>query len=211
MSTREQILALLQGPEASRIRFTFPTASGTVTIGPGTFHHVAHAIRSNQLRVQVSSTLPAGVGAMYFAAARPSNNPPIPQANTILTPQVLGRELGGRALHECLHAAYDLLRTGITALDDEASAYVVQTLFYRMSGLTQPRWNSTIRSIAVDVANKLLQQYARGTRGIPAVDTQAWAALRLVVLTSPIYMFPNSPANWTPGVVATGGSYTHDG
>lgn len=206
MNTRERILQILRSEAASRIRFTFPSAltGHTVTIGPGTFTFVARAIESGRIHVQVTNHLPAGTGAQYFPTADPTNNPPVPSANTILTPQVLGRELEGRAIHECVHAAYDLLRTDITALDDEASAYLVQTLYYRMTGIAQPRWDTRIRSMAVNVANLLLQEYARGTHGIPSVPLITWEMLRLWVYTS------TSP-NYAAGPAGTGGSYTHDG
>jgi hypothetical protein len=213
MATRDQILALLRGPEAARIRFSFPGAGGTVTIGPGTFRRVATAIAANRVHVQISNTMPAGVGAQYFATASPSNNPPVPLANTILTPKIIGRSDLGLALHECVHAAYDLQRTGLSALDDEASAYLVQTLYYRMAGLAAPQWMTTIKGAALQVVNGLLRQYQQGTRGIPAVDAPSWAVLRLTVMVTPIYMFPfaGTATPWRLGVVATGGNYTNDG
>ncbi len=130
MTAREQVLSLLQGAEASRIRFTFPGGGGAITIAPATFHRVARAIRRGDIRVTPTTTFPTGVA--------------------------------GR------------------------------------------------------VADGLLRQYQLGTPGIPAVDPVEWGRLRLIVVTTPIYIFPNlgnvGAANqFTPGPVVTGASYTHNG
>jgi hypothetical protein len=200
MAPRDQVIALLRGPEAGRIRFVFPTASGNVTIGAGTFHHVARAVESRRVRVTVTNTFPAGVAGQYV------------QPNELQVRPMLGRVDLGLVLHECTHAAYDLLRTGITAWDEEASCYVVNALYFRMTGVAPSRWSASTHAMAGAVADDLLHQYARGTAGIPTVSRAAWEALRAVVLASPIYTFVDAAHNdFRPGMVATGGSYTHDG
>jgi hypothetical protein len=203
MSTRERLLHILNGPEAHRIRFKFRSSFGTdITVNRRNFSTVASSIEHNRVHVQVSSVLPAGVGAQYFAAADPLNAPPVQHDNTILTPAVLGRELEGRALHECVHASYDLLRTRVSALDDEASAYVAHTLYYRMTNIAAPRWTTEIRAVAVMIADNLLRAYQAGNVAIPEVPFVNWQLLRMKIWLSPIY---------TSGPAGTGGVYTHNG
>ncbi len=187
MSNRVRVLHVLRGPEASRIRFTFPAVGGPITVNHMTFDRVARAIEDGDIHISVTKTFPPGVYAQYDSST-----------NTILTPPVIGRVDAGMVLHECTHAAFDLARTAVSALDDEAAAYVVDALYFRMTGLPRPRWAGPAGS----VAGGLLHHYALGTRGIPAVDPVLWATLRIFTSTLPIYL---------KGPAGTGGSYTHDG
>ena len=127
MSTRDHVIRVLRGGEASRIRFTIP-AGGGLTINAARFRAVARAIENNHIQVKVVTTFPAGVGALYH-----------PDTNTIETPPLLGRVSDGLLLHECTHAAFDIGHVGIVAVADEAAAYVVDALYFRMTGL---QWES---------------------------------------------------------------------
>jgi len=147
MSTRQHVLRVLRGAEASRIRFTIP-AGGGLTINHVTFQRVAQAIEQNHIHVNVANNFPAGVGALYHS-----------DTNTIDTPPLLGRTSEGLLLHECTHAAFDLGSTGIAAVADEAAAYVVDALYFRMTGLARPRWNAQLHALAGNVADGLLRQY----------------------------------------------------
>ena len=190
MPTRDHVLHVLRGAEASRIRFTIPAAGG-LTINRATFLRVAHAIEQNHIHVNVATNFPAGVGALYH-----------PDTDTIDTPPLLGRTSEGLLLHECTHAAFDLSSTGIAAVADEAAAYVVDALYFRMTGLPRPRWNAQLHALAGNVADGLLSQYQRGTHGIPAVDTTMWVALGFFIMTHPVYI---------AGPAGHGGSYLHNG
>ena len=81
-------------------------------------------------------------------------------------------------LHECTHAVFDLTQTRVNGNDDEAASYVVDALYFRMTGLRRPRWNAEPHATAGAVADALLRQYQAGTRGIPAIDATAWATLK---------------------------------
>jgi len=203
ISLNAQVITLLRGPVTARIRFRFSTTDGrTITIAPQTFHRVARAIETGNARVERSANLRSGVAAQYDSASR----------NALQISPMLGRIEEGLVLHEALHAAYDLLHTNINAADEEASAYVVSSLYFRMTGVRPGRWNAILHANAGEAANSLLRQYARGTAGIPAVDGHAFAILRLLVMTDPVYMFPGSDTgDFTLGLATTLGSYTHDG
>jgi hypothetical protein len=190
MSTQQRVIGVLSGVEATRIRFTIPVGGG-ITINRFTFQRVAGAIKRGDVHVKVTTTFPAGVGAQYD-----------PSTNTIETPPVIGRVDEGLVLHECTHAFFDLASTAIPALDDEATAYVVDALYFRMTGLPRNRWNAHIHAVAGSVANGLLKNYQAGTPGVPAVDAASWASLRQAIVADPVYI--NGPAG-------TGGSYLHNG
>jgi hypothetical protein len=190
MATRDHVLQVLRGTEASRIRFTIP-AGGGLTIGPALFQRVAHSIENNRIHVTAVTTFPAGVGALYH-----------PDTNTIDTPPLLGRTSEGLLLHECTHAAFDLLSVAIPAVADEAAAYVVDALYFRMTGLPRPRWNAQLHALAGNLADGLLRQYQQGTHGVPAVDSTMWVALGFFIMTHPVYI---------AGPAGHGGSYLHNG
>ncbi len=190
MATREHVLRVLRGPEASRIRFKIPAAGG-FTINSTSFHKVANAIERNHIHVNVVTTFPAGVGALYH-----------PDTNTVDTPPLIGRVSEGLLLHECTHAAFDLGGVGIAAVSDEAASYVVDALYFRMTGLQRPRWNAQLHALAGSLADGLLRQYQRGDPGVPSVDMALWLALGLFIMSHPIYI---------AGPAGHGGSYLHNG
>jgi hypothetical protein len=191
MTTRERVLATLRGAEANRIRFTFNSTGGAITINRAAFERVARAIERGNLHVRVVTTFRAGVGAQYRS-----------DTNVIETPPVIGRADQGLILHECTHAYYDLISKNLMAVDDEASAYVVDALFFRMTGLPRPRWNATLHAMAGHVADDLLRQYQAGVYAPPEVSSLLWWPLKLLIASDPVY---------APTPASTGGVYLRDG
>ncbi len=207
MTLKQQVVRILRGSTASRIRFTFPSGGRTISISAGSFNQVARALESGRAFVAPPAALIPGAAAQYTGFSGGS----VP-ANTMEVPRILGRIEEGHILHESLHCAYDLLGTNITAVDDEASCYVVSALAFLMSGVRPARWSNDPFASAGRVARGLLARYQRGERGAHPVDPANWQVLRAVIMMNPIYMFPGSASNdWTLGPVITGGSYTHDG
>ncbi len=200
MTTRQRVLDLLRGPQASRIRFTFPFFAGTVTISPVSFRHVATAIERGTMRLQVTNAFPPGVAGQYISGT----------PNTLRIKPIFGRIEEGLVLHECTHAIFDLTHTHVTANDDEAASYVVDALYFRMTGLRRPRWSGEPHATAGAVADALLRNYAAGTRGIPAIDAPNWNNLKATIMLHPVY---NTPITHPAGVLGTlfGGEYPHDG
>jgi len=200
MTTRQRVLDLLRGPQASRIRFTFPFFAGTVTISPVSFRHVATAIERGTMRLDVTNAFPPGVAGQYISGT----------PNTLRIKPISGRIEEGLVLHECTHAIFDLTHTHVTANDDEAASYVVDALYFRMTGLRRPRWNGEPHATAGAVADALLRNYAVGTRGIPAIDAPSWNNLKATIMLHPVY---NTPITHPAGVLGSllGGEYPHDG
>jgi len=209
MSLEARVLALLRGPVVARIRFRFPIPGSQVTIAPQTFHVVARAIDSGRVRVRRPTDLAAGVAAQYNDVARTRADHTVVAANTLEVAGIGGRLDESYAMHESLHAAYDLLRTGLDGNAEEASAYVVSALYCRMTGLGRPRWaNGAIYGNAARAAETLLRQYQRGDPGIPMVGAAEWETLRLAVALDPVYLLRTAGglAGWLFGQ-----QYTHDG
>jgi hypothetical protein len=197
MDTRNRLLQVLRGPEAARIRFTFPFSGGTCTIAPQSFQFVANAIDRGTVRLDITHDFPDGVAGQYVAG------PP----KVLRIQPILGRVEEGLIMHECTHALFDLTRTAVTANQDEAASYVVDALYFRMTGLQRPRWNAEPHATAGGVADDLLHDYAVGTRGIPPLDVHDWNVLCLRVMLHPVYI--DGPA----GVLGTlfGQQYPHNG
>lgn len=196
-TVRHHVINLLQGPTVRRIRFSFPRSGTTFSLAALHFHRVARAIQTGNIAVHVTTAIPADAAATYDSVNKGSLHGVIN-----IRPQYIGRGAEADIVHECTHAIFDLERTGITALDDEAAAYVCGGLYARMSGLAQSRWDSPIRTVARTVVDDILAAYARGAAAIPAVEPARWHAVRGIIPIRPAYI---------GGPAATGGSYTHDG
>ena len=189
MSARERIIQILSGPEASRIRFSFPVGKTAMTISSHTFQRVARAFRHGHIRINITNNFPGSVRAIYHPSG------------TLDVSPILGRLQEGFVMHECIHAYYDIEKTAIDALHEESAGYVVQSLYYRMTGFTRPEWEETIEPADL-VADWLLQDYQDGNKPVPAVSNDRWNELMEAVRISPDY------AGLAPAI---GGSYTHNG
>jgi len=207
MSLKTRVLQVLNGPTVARIRFRFPIRGSHVTITPQTFHHVARAIVSGRVTVQSPTDLPPRFAAQYNHVARHRANGTLVRADTLEIKSVAGRVNEAYAVHESLHAAYDLLRTGIDANAEEASGYVCSALYLRMTGF-RARGNNQIWGAAERVAQTLLSQYQKGDPGIPMVGEQEWRTLRAGVGLGLYYS--TLPAGIFTGWVL-GQQYPHDG
>jgi hypothetical protein len=209
MSLQNRVLQILTGPTVARIRFRFPIRGSHVTITQQTFHHVARAIQSGAVIVAPPTDLAATVAAQYNDVARTRADGTVVRANTLEISSVAGRTKEAHVVHESLHAAYDLLRTGIDANAEEASAYVCSGLYLHMTGGFHAEWgNDQIWGNAGRVARTLLRQYQKGDRGIPVVGEHEWRMLRAGVGLHPVYAA--LPSGILTGWVL-GQQYTHDG
>jgi hypothetical protein len=194
MST-QSILNLLRGKTTRRIRFTFPASGTDLTIDSRAFTRVATAIDGGEVGISFKDSGSASFAAQYISGKGSAEDP-----NLIETPPIKGRIEEGLLLHECVHCYYDLAKTSITAIDEEASAYVANALYFRMSGVKAPRWNADLHSAGGKVAGKLLSEYAKGAPSVPNVDATLWSALLTAITASTTY-----------SSLTTSSVYTHDG
>lgn len=102
MTLKQQVVRILRGSTATRIRFTFPSGARTISISPGTFSYVARALVSGRASVSPPAALTPGAAAQYTGFSGGA----VP-ANTMEVPRILGRIEEGHILHESLHCAYD--------------------------------------------------------------------------------------------------------
>lgn len=212
MAAKERVMQVLRGEQARRIRFTVPTkTAGAVTINRVSFETVAAAIQAGKIKVTPQPTFRAGVGAEYHGWAITGAS-----SGELLIPPIFGREQEGLVAHECTHAFFDLTKSGIGAPEEEAICYVVDALYFRMTGLTTQRWNNEPHATAKAVADGLLRQYAKGDVPVPTVGEKEWLGLVLAVMLNPTYLFPAPGSTQTPaglfgGVLGGPTSYSHDG
>jgi hypothetical protein len=209
MAMKDRVLNLLRGHEASRIRFTVPASTGTVTIDRTTFSTVANAVVAGKVRVKPQTTFTPGVGAEYGTGAAPASGAlPAASSGELRVPPILGRVQEGLVMHECTHAFFDLTKSKIKATEEEAVCYVVNALYFRMTGLTPARWTNEPHKTAKSVADGLLHQYAVGVAGIPTINRDTWTSLVLAVALNPTY-FPATAGlpRWFWGTDI----YSHDG
>jgi hypothetical protein len=199
-TTRKRALELLRGPVAARIRFSFPNRGAVITINRSTFERTAKFIEQGKVKIKPPTTLPPGAGA-----SQNKGN------NEIQMRRPTGRWDEASLLHECLHAFFDVTVTGMSATDEEAAAYVVTALYCRMTGLKQERWGEITRT-ARPIVDKILQHYAKGSPGVPAVNEADWNALRLTITLHPLYFASPAglPRQLFPGWLGSG-DYGNDG
>jgi hypothetical protein len=201
--SKQRVLSLLRGAEASRIRFTVPMRSGAVTINKTAFAVVANAIEAGKIKVKTQAGFAPGVGAEYDSGAAPGA-----PTGVLIVPPLRGREQEGLLMHECTHAFFDLKKLGVGATEEEAACYVVDALYFRMTGLTRARWSAEPHATAGAVAQGILRHYAVGSPGVPTVNVDAWRGLVLTVAMHPVYFSRTAGLpRWFFGTDA----YTNDG
>ncbi len=92
----QHVIRVLRGDPASRIRFSFPTASGTLTLTAQNFRGVAHAIERGQVEVVVTDTISPDAAATYDPDPGGSLH-----GRINIRPQYLGRKAKADIMHEC--------------------------------------------------------------------------------------------------------------
>jgi len=207
MSPNQQVIHLLRGPTAARIRFKTPA----FTVDRRVFLRVAEEIEKGNVVVQVGAEIPAS--ARYLNDIRIALVLPflggvsLPvRPNTIqLAAPISGRAWEGVALHQCAHAFFDIAKASIGAQDEEAIGLLISVLYARMTGMARSRWDRRDHPnhLAGKVADKLLHAYAVGSHTIPAVDDALFLVLKFAIRIHPNYR-GEPPAT-------RGASFPHDG
>ena len=133
MGVKEQMISILRSGETQRISFTFTGSTGaTVSVDARSFARVADALRSGSIGV-VEGRFPNDI-AMYSSAADTANGF---AANTFYlgnNPRY-SRLFNALICHEAVHASFDLTRSTIPWIDNEAAGYIAQAYYARNSGL----------------------------------------------------------------------------
>lgn len=176
MGIKEQMIEILRSEEARRVRFTFAGSTGPVAVDHTSFARVATALDAGDISVVTGGVRDGW--AKYSARAEGTS-----AANTFYfgRNQRWSRIFNGLVIHECVHASFDLSRTTIPWLDNEAAAYIAQAYYLRNSGLARERLEfGSMPSIAY--------QYVNGLRSGNTTDVTFFLqALRDSLESSPDY------------------------
>lgn len=146
--SRQQVLNILRGTYASRVRFSLAFGGRTLAVNRSTFERVASAIENGGVNLNITTTMTtSGAGAEYNSAT-----------NTLSVPPIHGRIQEAYLIHESVHASLDLTRsTGLKVPLDEAACYIAEVLFYRRTGLARSRVNEVLRNATNPVVDSILR------------------------------------------------------
>ncbi len=142
MGAKEQMVSILRSEETARISFSFTGSAVGMSLGRpislngATFRRVATGLSNNTLHVVEGHF---DENRMVYAAWDDDTNGY--EANTFYlgnTPRY-SRDFNGLVVHESVHAYFDLARTSIQWVDNEAAAYIAQAYYLRNSGYSQSR------------------------------------------------------------------------
>jgi hypothetical protein len=129
LKATELVLEVLSHKAVSKIKFTIDK----FTVEPSLYTKVADAIGKKKVTVIVNP-LPAGVAALYVPVLK--LGPDITGYDVIVLPKpAFGSSLDEQFLgaaavvHECTHAGFDLLKTKMNHMQNEALAYVAAASF----------------------------------------------------------------------------------
>lgn len=126
MSIREEVLQVLRGSEASRIRFNFTSFYGrSVAVDHTTFLRVVSAIESGLIQVRDEGISPSR-GGEY-------DGDPVNGGIIYARPVRNRRANKSYIIHEAVHASIDLTRSPIEEVDNEAAAFLAQVLYLRFT------------------------------------------------------------------------------
>jgi hypothetical protein len=135
MSVKDQMISILRSGETQRISFSFTGTTGaTISVNGRTLSQVADALANESTSI-VENAFTTDI-AMYSSRADNGR-----AANTFYlgrNPR-WSRNFNGLIVHESLHAYFDLRRTTIPWIDNEAAAYIAQGYYLRNSGYSRDR------------------------------------------------------------------------
>jgi hypothetical protein len=181
---RKRIARILIGGECARIAFQFGSVnfrSGGyavvgMSIGTAPAHAHAHG-RHHQMGVQIGA-MPDGVGAQYES-----------RENVIWVPDVAFGATTRQAIslvHEATHAVFDYYRIRVTALEEEAIAYISGAMY----GLMRDAHYSTpssIGAVALPIARALITPSSAAGPVARTVTQAQRDQLISTIRASPIY------------------------
>ncbi len=137
MGVKEQIAQVLSSNETRRIHFSFEGTSGQrVSVDHTSFRRVAAALSGGQIDV-VEGEFTTDI-AMYSAKTNVSRGW---AANTFYlgkNPR-WSRLFNALIVHESVHASFDLTRSSLPWVDNEAAAYIAQGYYLRNAGFPRYR------------------------------------------------------------------------
>lgn len=170
MGLKEQMLSILRGGEARRIRFTFTGTTGlTISVDAGSFLRVAQAITNDRIHLNQGGV--AQGWANYDARTNTFN---------VGRGEEWSRAYNALLIHESVHASFDLTSATLPWLDNEVAAYIAQGYYLRNSGFSRDRLNHLGEPY---LGLMIVDSIVRGD----GVDSFFMDQLRGTLLSSPSY------------------------
>lgn len=157
MGAKEQMIEVLRDTQTDRIRFSYSNGGTSVTINRESFQRVADGLQSGHFSVVEGRHRENKI--TYSAWASGSD-----AANTFYlgnNPR-WSRDFNALVVHESVHAFFDLNRTSIPWLDNEAVAYIAQGYYLRNSGYPASRMEE---DEPYELGWRVARELARGNSG----------------------------------------------
>lgn len=157
MGAKEQMIAILRDPDTARIRFDYRSSGATATINTDSFTRVADGLQSGHFSVVEGRHTQ---NMVTYSAWADGND----AANTFYLGDNMrwSRDFNALIVHESVHAFFDLTRTSIPWLDNEAVAYIAQGYYLRNSGYPQSRLEE---DEPYELGYRVAREYAAGRNG----------------------------------------------
>jgi hypothetical protein len=170
---RGKVREVLMSREASKINFT---ALG-VTISGTIFPIIADDITGDKptRAVVVQSSFQNGVAAQYHTDTNVMDVGLDP-ANS--------RFWKGSVIHEAVHAWIDRSKLTPTAVDNEAVAYIAESIYYRRVGMARSRIGNPIHLSARDIANTILSGGTPSNQSLQTLKSNIMANTNYSSLTA---------------------------
>jgi hypothetical protein len=134
MGAKEQMIAILRDRDTARISFNYQSVGASASINAESFTRVADGLSSGHFSVVEGRH---SQNMITYSAWADGND----AANTFYLGNNLrwSRDFNALVVHEAVHAFFDLTRTTIPWLENEAVAYIAQGYYLRNSGYPQAR------------------------------------------------------------------------
>jgi hypothetical protein len=170
------------------------------------FQVVAKAVEEGRVTVRAPMGLPDDVTAQYSGAEDKRDFGIVVPANTIELRSLTGSEEASYAVHECLHAAFDLMHIKLDANSEEAAAYICTAVYCLLAGV-RPNWvDDKILSKAGQIAQGIITHYKKNGVRMPTINVSEWNELRRAVMFDPTYIHKKAGLK-----SLLGAQYPHDG
>ena len=157
MGVKEQMISILRDRDTARINFTYNSGGRRAVINSSVFTRVANDLRSGHLNV-VEGRFDSN--KIVYSSWREGSN----AANTFYmgaNPR-WSRDFNALVVHESIHAYFDVTRTEMPWLHNEAIAYIAQGFYLRNSGYPHARMEE---DEPYEVGWQAAMELARGSDG----------------------------------------------
>lgn len=153
--TKDDFIAILNHHFCREIHFVFnATSNQRIEVNRTTFQRIIDQLQNNHISVTaVERNQPAGFGAMCDAAYNQfSNSFKVSNIATVADPG-----FQGLVVHESVHASFDVTRSVIPQVDNEAAAHLAQAIFLRKLGYRAFHANFQPLRVAMEISDSAIR------------------------------------------------------